>query len=270
MEQSIARISADPGVPLRGIVDAQRPGVPRSRHHALLAIALPLLGGALACVLALPVTGCVGSPLPEPPTLSPESIAVDPRDCISCDHAVFDLRGLPGAVTPGADVVLTVLDRTEPPLVRRAESDGSFFANVTVFPGDEIRIQARLDGRYSMPVDIVATPDATELRLAMRPLAGCFVVTPTEERVLAPGESTSALVENRCTSPITLSRASARTSELGVVVEGLETPLELGVGVSRAVRILVPDTAVAGEELVLFETDAPARDRRTVLVVVAP
>lgn len=111
---------------------------------------LPVVG------VGLLVSACVGNPVPQPPNVEPIDLVTlfydDP-----IDPAPGGIHGRAGSVEVGAEVWTWNLENSEEPDVAVAEADGSFEADLRLFPGDELRFQVRTDVGRSPPIDGVAT-----------------------------------------------------------------------------------------------------------------
>jgi hypothetical protein len=220
-------------------------------------------------VAALVTLGCVGTPLPEPPNLASDLLAVEPMRCNEpCpDGGSYRIFGGPGTVTPGASVIITELDTGDAPNVAPPTPDGAFDITIRTVAGGELRIEADRDGLRSPPFYMVADPVATVPVPAPRPLADCFVVTPLE-RDVAISTTTTVVIDNRCAEALTILRTAFRADPTawrviaGEVIAG--TPLLLDPGATHELEI--SPAGVLDEDLLLIEasTATVTFDRRVV------
>lgn len=142
-----------------------------TRHTILM-----LVAGLLFSVSS---SGCVVSPVPEPPTIDDDRLWIElistnpdnPDDLV--DTAI--IHGDSGAVTPGGAMLRAVnLDSTETVREIVVEDDGSFSVALGGQPGHMFRLRAFAYELWSSSVDIVAPEETGPVLPAPRPLRDCF------------------------------------------------------------------------------------------------
>jgi hypothetical protein len=180
------------------------------------------------------------------------------------------LFGAPGAVSPGATLRAYNLDNAQPPSEVLAAPDGSFEMLLDMLPGDEIRLQAILDGARSKPLDVVIGESIGVPSPASRPLAACL--TTADEisfGVLSEGSDVERPVtlSNACAFDITLAAIEMRRPVAGLSVVTEAPPIVIEAGSSYAWTVHVqasPGISGEIEDVVIVEVDAPERDRRPI------
>lgn len=208
--------------------------------------------------------GCTGKPVPEVPSLAPPN--PDEIDFMSGTSVPGDVRGGPGAVEPGAQVWLAPLDQPVAPTVAAAAADGSFATMMMVFPGEEVRIQARLDDLRSDPVDVLVGAGAI-----VRPSADCLTLSPALELAMgevAVGDSATASIEvdNACGAEVQIGGIRLRAPSTSVFIDTIG-PLVVADGTTGTIDITFrPDASGLSEEVVILDVTAPEMDRRPVTV----
>ena len=107
--------------------------------------------------LVLGGLGCVGSPQPSPPNLSPEGVSRRSNAADIMDGIL--VLADPMTVSPAEGVVVvTNLDRLGAPVSEPVQPDGSFEIGVRGMPTDEYRLQIRSGAARSAPFDFVGDP----------------------------------------------------------------------------------------------------------------
>lgn len=220
------------------------------RSHVLLCLALAL------------GPGCVGSPQPSPPNLAPDSVSRGGNMADISDGV--EIVADPGAVTPAeGSVVITNLDRPDPPVSEPVMPDGSFVVRIDGFPSDEYRIQIRNGGARSAPLDVRGDLLEADLSVEPDPLA-CLTLEPAFELDLGEArggdEVTDVVVaHNDCASEVTLS-AGVREPGAPVAVT-LPDPIAAGASAEVQIRVTAPASGQLEATLFVIAT-APERDRR--------
>ncbi len=218
---------------------------------------LAFIGSALAIAL---LTACGVTPVPEPPNLSPPDASLI---TFETGTSVPGFTGEAGALEPGADLWVANLDSMEPPVVITPEADGSFDAtgSVMAFPGQELRLQARMGDLRSDPVDI--SVGGGEI---VRITADCLFLEPDLEAALVPGSTTSVRIDNACGAEARIEAIRLRAPEPLITVE-TAAPLVIGDGTSATLEISLDASASAlTEEVVILDITAPETDRRAITV----
>ncbi|MCC7535152.1 MAG: hypothetical protein IT379_02995 [Deltaproteobacteria bacterium] len=216
--------------------------------------------GVKAMLVALAVTACSVTPVPEPPNLDPPDLSKVAFGTSS--SGALDLFGSAGALPTGARLWIVNLDRVDPPLEIAAGEDGSFTVNVPAMFGDELRLQAREGDRRSEPVDIEA-PSAARV---VRPLADCLAVSPQHEvdfGQAAIGEPVEATlrIANACGATVEIASISLRAPQPAFVI-GTATPASVVEGASLDIALAFrPERTGLTEEIVLVEVVAPEATR---------
>ena len=228
-------------------------------------------GRAVLAVLAGLASGCVVSPVPQPPPMAPDignvTIVVDA--CPQCDQQVVELRGSAGAVTgEGVELWVVDLDSAAPPHTYPVAEDGSFVVMLEGSSGHVFRLQTRRDEQRSEPVDIVDAGDG-RVGLAPHALEPCFALDPRFE--LDFGQRTgprSIDLTNDCGQTLDI-ELRLRVASAAFEIDG--APSSLAAHENGVVTVSRPAGMPAGlaEEIVFIEAVAPAgvRDRRAVTLI---
>ena len=233
------------------------------------------LSRTLIALLAVSfLCACSLRPQPEPPPAQPDVVpallSAEPASPAAMTGG--SLSGAPGAVSPGATLRAYNLDTSQPPSETIAAPDGSFQMLLDMLPGDEIRLQATLEGARSKPLDVVIGEIVGVPSPAPRPFAACL--TTADEisfGVLPQGSDVerSVTLSNACEVDITLSAIEMRrpVAGLGVVTDAPPIVLEAGSSYAWTVRVQVPPgTSGEIEDVLIVEVDAPERDRRPMML----
>ncbi|NOY93984.1 MAG: hypothetical protein GXP55_22605 [Deltaproteobacteria bacterium] len=203
--------------------------------------------------------GCVGTPVPEPPNLTPP----DPALVEVNVGSVPGITGQPGALEPGTELWIANLDNMDPPTRIPTRDDGSFRDDSFVAaPGQELRLQARRGAERSIPVDVRAGGGEV-----MRPTAGCLVLRPALELNLDDPETASRVViENGCGVDARIDDIRLRAPSASIRVD-TAPPLMIPDGASANITLsLLPDATGLTEEVLILDVSAPETDRRPVTV----
>ncbi len=215
----------------------------------------------LALILWLTATGCVGTPLPQPPVLEPPN----PDGVLfNGSGSTVGVVGSPGAVAPGIpELWLVNLDGVADPVLATVAEDGSFAVTFESADGDEVRMQARDGELRSDPVD-VRVPDSTpSVRSAAclvldPPLELRFAGTPTGERT--PGTIT---LENTCGAEARIDTADLRRPAPFSVLDA--TPVIIADGATATLNVEFAPTGRGTQEEILFvQITSPTADRRPI------
>jgi len=217
-----------------------------------------------APALLILLSGCVISPLPEPPqaTLNP--------DLVASDGPVYGLNihGQPGAAAPaGALVRAHDLDGDFPAAQALVEEDGSFLIELaTTALTVEVRLQVISHEARSVPVDVIVDANQTALAPAPRPLAHCLHLTPEAELDVAEGEQ--VLVSSSCADDVQISEPYLHRAPAGIVV-GAESSWPVTLASGESVAVSVETDAAFVEEAIFFIAASTAEhdDRRPITVV---
>lgn len=219
--------------------------------------------------LAPLLSGCVMSPMPEPPqaTLDVDGV-VTHQPTYNGEPTIV---GGPGAASPaGALVRVFNLDSDIGPVETAVEADGSFEVELLISAGEEARLQVvaeALDTR-SAPIDVVIGSDGTTPTLAVRPLAGCLELTPAAELDLA--DAAAVLVSNRCGEALQLEQPALRRPIAGIELgPSLGWPATLADGDELTLDVQT-EPGFATEDVFFIEASSPQRDRRPITVVPPP
>lgn len=235
-------------------------GVMNRRSTARLASVLGLAW------LAPLLSGCVMSPMPEPPQATIDVDGVVTYDPVFGDEPT--IVGGPGAASPaGALLRAFNLDADVAPVETLVETDGSFEVELVITAGQEARLQVvaeALDAR-SAPLDVVIGPHGSTPTPAPRPLAGCLELTPAAELDLA--DAAAVLVRNRCGAAVQLEQPALRRPVTGLEVgAGLAWPATLADGDELAIDVQA-EAGFATEDVFFVEASSPQRDRRPITFV---
>ncbi len=235
---------------------------PATTHLAQTLIALAV------CLLC----ACSLRPQPEPPPAQPDLVPglLSAEPTLPAAMTGGSLSGAPGAVSPGATLRAYNLDNSLPPAEAIAAPDGSFEMPFDMFPGDEIRLQAHLEGARSKPLDVVIGETTGVPSPASRPFSACL--TAADEisfGALPQGSDTerSVVLSNDCAFDVTLSAIGMRRPVAGLTVVNDAPPIVVEAGSSYAWTVRVqaePGSSGEIEDVLIVEVDAPERDRRPI------
>ncbi len=223
---------------------------------------------ALAAVWALPGCSQVVSPKPEPPANEP---TVNPEGLIG--HLSTNgpdpvgISGDPGAVKPaGATVRVYNLDTADLPVQTTVASDGSFFAQIALNPGNELRVELVADGVRSKPLDLtIATADKTQPVVSVRPLADCLILEPALE--LDAARTGAIHVHNGCSVDVQIVAPTVRLPINGVSIGASGSwPAQLAPSTDLDVTVVFRPSDGTTEEIVFVEASGPQHDRRPITV----
>lgn len=234
-------------------------------------LTLSALLGVLTLLAAF--AGCDINPVPEPPSSAPvdppdtEQVTLEPDFMMGSDDV--DVRGGPGAASPGHQVWAVNLDGTAPPTVTDVNDDGSFAMTLSGFAGDELRLQVRLQERRSDPVDVIVPATGGPAIIAERPLAGCLLLDPPLELLLPKPEGTEPpaavlVIENRCDADVVLGDQRLRVASPVFAIEAADAVIAPG-GFGQVVVRAYGEPGT--EEVLLLHVDAPEAERRPVTLV---
>ncbi|MBW2455773.1 MAG: hypothetical protein JRI68_14750 [Deltaproteobacteria bacterium] len=240
----------------------------QTRITRQLASAARLLG--LLAVVAAVGAGCGISPKPQPPILGS---GFDLGQVTTHETGSFGpkaIEGGPGAAGPPGAVVRAVnLELPDDPEDTIIADDGSFEVELTLFEGDEVRLQIIDDGFRSEPVDVVVGPDDTSPVLAVRALGHCLTLTPPAEIDVAV-EQTIELT-NDCGEMVTLVEPTLRRATPDLTIGAAGTwPAQVDAGNSLSIPVQFQAPVGTLEEIGFIEISAPASDRRPITVLPAP
>jgi hypothetical protein len=221
----------------------------------------------LAATIALGA-GCIATPVPEPPNLSPPEIQDFEVD-VSRQVGTILITGAPGTVPPQTGIWGVDLETVDPPATAVAAADGSFALGMTASEGDVLRLQYRNDTSRSDPVDALVT-GAGSLEPAVGAVAqACIALEPALELDLGPvdvdGVVTGAIaVVNRCDEAASVGAARMRV-ETGPFELVTAAPLDVAAGGEADVEVrFAPTTAGDHEEILLLEVGTTLFERRPV------
>jgi hypothetical protein len=220
-------------------------------------------------LVVLVAVGCIGTPQPDPPNVVPE---VDPEHIFGTptDGPTVLIEGDEGAVTPeGATLRIYSLQREDLPVDVTPDASGAFSVWVPGEPGEEFRLEARLEDLRSAPVDVVVLEDIEgPVVPAARPLADCLLTSP--ESYLEVPEDGRATVEviNGCGGPVTLSRIAVRVAASPFAVVSPAAPIDVPDGGRQPIVVeYAPGPGDRPEEVLLIDISAPAVDHRPITLV---
>lgn len=225
----------------------------------------------LVCCLALLGSwGCIASPQPSPPNLSPEGISRRSNHTDVMDGIV--VFGQPGTVEPAEGVVVvTNLDQPFDPAVEPVLVDGGFMVLTEGLITDEYRIQVRSGGARTVPLDVVGNLDDATLAPAPRPLADCLQLMPAYElefgevRVGERVEET-VVIRNECAQNVELLEPRFRESDTPFTAGNAGT---IAPGEAREIVVAaVPTTPGSFEATLFVEATSPESDRRPLTLFV--
>lgn len=203
----------------------------------------------ISTVVALLLTSCVGTAVPQPPNLDP----VDPglvRGPQGPDGPV-ELIGAPGSAAPNANLFVWDLDESTAPTVGPIAADGSFDFFVPL-PAARLRMQARLGMARSVPVDL--TPGGE--RATLLPRLDCVTVAQ-EAFVDATGQAQLG-IDNTCESPVSLDEARWRVGGRFTTALPAERNLEAGARVELVIQ--ATELATDAEDILLLTISAEGRE----------
>jgi hypothetical protein len=234
---------------------------PRAHSRSWL-LALVSLLGAGAC------SGPRGAtPLPEPPALDPARIGIP--ELVTVAFPSIPLSGSKGAAPANAVVRVTNLDSMGDPVATSADGNGAFTIVVGGVPGNELRLQALLDGERSPPVDLVYS-GGSPATLTASPRHACVALTPGFELSFDAAGTQSLELASSCAGSLTVSNPRLRR---GSAAFTLSTPLPLDVAPSSEAMLNVESSATpgSGEEDALFlDLDVAGDVLRYPVTLVAP
>jgi len=222
------------------------------------------------------LTACVGTPVTEPPSVSPPELPqVNARETLPEFQGVaadsftpIGLSGGPGAVEPNALVWAINLDGVDPAVVARADADGSFEVPVAAMDGDELRMHVLVDGDASAPLDMIFTSD---LVLASPEHRTCATATPTmvDFGTINASDTSSldVLIENTCAETIDISLTELHQSTTDFALRGnAATVLGEGESVTLTITFQPRPTANALRSTVLLVDVQSATDTGRIAV----
>ena len=218
-------------------------------------------------LLLLILSGCTGSPVPEPPNLSPP--ALDRIRSMPGSSGGSILVGGAGAAEPGTFLWVANLETADAPITTPVGADGSFMLFVSFTDGDELRLQVRdTDDDRSRPID-VTTPAIAEI---VRPLAGCLTIEPPLELDFGTTSTGAPLTEaiaidNTCGDTVTIAMVRSRSGSTSFATTAA-TPIDVADGASASIEVTFnPTTVSAHEEILFLEVGAPSTERRPITVI---
>jgi len=212
---------------------------------------------------------CGINPVPEPPTLqtinppNTDAITLIPDPSMATDDV--DILGEKGSVEPGAEVWAVNIDGTQPPVTTQAHADGSFTLTLQALPMNELRLQARMGARRSLPIDILTPAGPGPANPTIRPEGtACLLILPEFELILplptsSEPPSATIQIENDCASDITFQSIFLRIPSESFVITA---PSKVSSGSSAFIE--VQTFGSAAEELLLIQFES---DRRPITLV---
>lgn len=242
------------GTPLRAAKTLETPGTARAHR-----VPVPRWYLTLALVLG----GCIATPQPDPPSLSPDGLSAPASDRAG-DRSVVGEAGSVRA-GPGASVAVAVLDGALPIAVGPVEDDGSFvIPGVRAGEGHELRLWVRDGDARSAPLDLIV--NGIDLVPAERALT-CLTSMPehTLELEAAPGETAtgSITLTSACAEEVSIEVVALRAPNAAFTVEPAPP------SASPSAELVVRFTATAGadvEEVLLITVAGAERDRRPITI----
>ena len=178
------------------------------------------------CCAGIFLAGCIGTSLPEPPSLQ----SVDPaafvneesRATTAEDFGGFTLLGGPGAAPDLGEVWAWNLDASSEDGFAVAAEDGSFTMTINSSEGDRIRLQARLGSARSAPIDVVRGEGG------LFPLETMPCVEAPLEVEFDANDTATIVFLNACDRVVTLSDFSFRSMNGRFAVDEAEMRIEPG------------------------------------------
>lgn len=166
--------------------------------------------------------------MPEPPSIDGGRIGPGPLGVIALSepHEV-PIAGSAGAATPGATLRALNLDRDVPVTSATVKPDGSFITSVLASTGDELRLQAVLDGMRSTPADYLYTSSGGD-QLTPSPRLDCLVLSPGFDLDVPASGSVRLRVDNSCGAAVILTNPRFRSG--GRFAVDTSFPVELPAG----------------------------------------
>lgn len=216
-----------------------------------------VLGGLVVLALA---TGCVGTPIPQPPALDPPDAE---RIAYEMVGSSTELVGSPGAALPGTTLWGVNLDDVLDPQTTVVNADGSFSLAVFALPGQELRVQTRDGVDRSRPVDVLVPRGEI-----VRPTEACLTLEPALElrRAVDVGapDPQRVRVTNGCGAQVVIDEVALRrpSEAWSVATPG---PITVPVGASADLEVVFQPPRVGLHEEILFVViGAPEVDRRPI------
>jgi hypothetical protein len=214
----------------------------------------------LLLALVLGLTHCGATPMPEPPSLDGGLIGLAPVGIVVLSEPhLLPIEGQPGAATPGAIVRVLALDTRDPAVSTTAASDGSFTLAVPVRGGDELRLQAQIEGARSAPVDLIYRSVELVDTLEPSPRHECVTLEPGFDVDFGGAVSRSLRVRNACSSPIVLAEPRFRLDPADFELT-TALPRTVAPGGEAALELRLSSGAPPDREDVLF-VDISLADR---------
>ena len=232
--------------------------MPRLRHLAACLV-------ALLAALALPLTtGCIGTPQPDPPSVTPEGI-----DIAGIDRGMRRvLVGAPGTVTSGVDATVWGVDLDAPsqPLVSAAVArDGSFVLPVEIDEGDVLRVWVENASGASPPIDLRVVGFDLERVVDALP---CLTM-PLSERV---DGASSIVLESSCELDVTIDDVSLRAPIDAFAIDGVPALVVAGgdATIDVAFTGITPPPPARAVEVLLVTIGAGGVTERRAVTLFAP
>lgn len=209
---------------------------------------------ALGLVAIALTSGCVFTPVPQPP----------PMDVLNLDEVVMTVDlddgppkvrfvGGPDASIGGYELWIVDLDGVDLPIVTPIEEDGSFDVWVLADERHEMRLQVRFEDQRFEPMDVVVRHGQSPERVVR---ADCISVSPAFEvgfgEVDVGGEApSSVLIENTCGGDLVVDTVSPRVALPPIVVD-TTLPITIGNGLSERIELRLEPTETGLLEEILF------------------
>ncbi len=164
--------------------------------------------------------GCgpgAATPMPEPPSLVPTLLGdAPPSPTVPVAQATdgyFDIYGAPHAAPGNATVRVTNLDTPDSPVSTTASAAGDFKVSVAVAYGNELRFEWQLDGKRSIPTDVLFLQDGTS-GFSLQPSArfDCIKLTPgfVLDFATTSADTLTLQIENQCASDLDIGTTTLR------------------------------------------------------------
>lgn len=212
-----------------------------------------------AAALALLLSGCSSTPVPQPPPGDLDLAKVVVPDQQPATSGGLTIDGQPGAAPPSSVLRITNLDSADPPWSIIIEDDGSFSATIAAEFVDELRFQIRVGEQRLPPRDVVIADGG----FAEVPRIGCFPIDKELDLGTGPVDavlSNALTLQHGCSTDAAFELVFLRTNDPSFGIDVPPTTLAPGVALDFGAT-LTPEPGEQ-EEILFLNITAEGQSAR--------